>query len=60
MGLWTTALETFWASEERGVQSCLAGIALRELDFADVCEWLGPPCVVPVVIKSLLFPAATD
>jgi ethanolamine utilization protein EutA len=36
------------------------GIALRELDFVDVGEWLDPPGVVPVVIKSLLFPAATD
>lgn len=35
------------------------GIALRELDFVDVGEWLTPPGVVPVVIKSLLFPAAT-
>ena len=31
------------------------GIALRELDFVDVGEWLDPPGVVPVVIKSLLF-----
>jgi ethanolamine utilization protein EutA len=36
------------------------GIALRELDFVDVGERLDPPGVVPVVIKSLLFPAATD
>ena len=33
------------------------GIQLRELDFVDVGEWLDPPGVVPVVIKSLLFPA---
>lgn len=33
------------------------GIALRELDFVDVGELLDPPGVVPVVIKSLLFPA---
>jgi ethanolamine utilization protein EutA len=33
------------------------GIALRELDFVDVGEWLDPPGVVPVVIKSLLFPS---
>ena len=26
----------------------------------DVGEWLDPPGVVPVVIESLLFPAATD
>ncbi len=32
------------------------GIQLRELDFVDVGEWLDPPGVVPVVIKSLLFP----
>ena len=33
------------------------GIALRELDFVDVGELLDPPGVVPVVIKSLLFPS---
>ena len=33
------------------------GIKLRELDFVDVGELLDPPGVVPVVIKSLLFPA---
>lgn len=33
------------------------GIALRELDFVDVGEVLDPPGVVPVVIKSLLFPS---
>ena len=33
------------------------GISLRELDFVDVGEWLDPPGVVPLVIKSLLFPA---
>jgi ethanolamine utilization protein EutA len=33
------------------------GIQLRELDFVDVGELLDPPGVVPVVIKSLLFPA---
>ena len=32
------------------------GLQLRELDFVDVGEWLDPPGVVPVVIKSLLFP----
>lgn len=32
------------------------GIKLRELDFVDVGELLDPPGVVPVVIKSLLFP----
>ena len=43
-----------------GAVVCIDGIALRELDFVDVGEWLNPPGVVPVVIKSLLFPAATD
>lgn len=33
------------------------GIGLRELDFVDVGELIDPPGVVPVVIKSLLFPA---
>jgi ethanolamine utilization protein EutA len=32
------------------------GVQLRELDFVDVGEMLDPPGVVPVVIKSLLFP----
>ena len=32
------------------------GISLRELDFVEVGAWLDPPGVVPVVIKSLLFP----
>ena len=36
------------------------GIALRKLDFVDVGDWLDPPGGVPVVIESLLFPAATD
>lgn len=34
------------------------GIQLRELDFVDVGELLDPPGVVPVVIKSLLFPVS--
>lgn len=42
-----------------GAVVCIDGIALRELDFVDVGEWLDPPGVVPVVIKSLLFPTAT-
>lgn len=33
------------------------GIKLRELDFVDVGELLFPAGVVPVLIKSLLFPA---
>lgn len=33
------------------------GIQLRELDFVDIGERLDPPGVVPVVIKSLLFPS---
>ncbi|WP_306395616.1 ethanolamine ammonia-lyase reactivating factor EutA [Telluria beijingensis] len=35
------------------------GIALRELDFIDIGAVLEPSGVVPVVIKSLLFHAAT-
>jgi ethanolamine utilization protein EutA len=31
------------------------GIDLKELDFIDIGEFLTPPGVVPVVIKSLLF-----
>ena len=33
------------------------GITLRELDFVDVGALLLPAGVVPIVIKSLLFPA---
>lgn len=33
------------------------GIALRQLDFVDVGELVDPQGVVPVVIKSLLFPS---
>jgi ethanolamine utilization protein EutA len=33
----------------------LDGLELRELDFIDLGEYLSPPGVVPVVIKSLLF-----
>ncbi len=36
------------------------GLQLRELDFIDVGELLDPPGVVPVVIKSLLFPGAAQ
>jgi ethanolamine utilization protein EutA len=43
-----------------GTLISIDGIALRELDFVDVGEWLNPPGVVPVVIKSLLFPASVD
>lgn len=31
------------------------GIGLKDLDFVDIGEFLNPPGVVPVVIKSLLF-----
>jgi len=34
------------------------GIQLREFDFVDIGEVIRPADVVPVVIKSLLFPAA--
>ncbi|MDB5748222.1 MAG: eutA [Massilia sp.] len=35
----------------------LDGVTLRALDFVDVGAMLDPPGVLPVVIKSLLFPA---
>jgi len=41
---------------ERGVIS-IDGIELRELDYVDIGAPLEPADVVPVVIKSLLFPA---
>ncbi|HEX7403560.1 MAG TPA: ethanolamine ammonia-lyase reactivating factor EutA, partial [Usitatibacter sp.] len=34
------------------------GIALKEFDFVDIGEMIRPADVVPVVIKSLLFPGA--
>lgn len=40
-----------------GSIASIDGIQLRELDFVDVGEWLDPPGVVPVVIKSLIFSA---
>ncbi len=43
-----------------GALVSIDGISLRELDFVDVGEWLDPPGVVPVVIKSLLFPASPE
>ncbi|SNS47777.1 ethanolamine utilization protein EutA [Noviherbaspirillum humi] len=40
---------------EDGVVS-IDGVQLRPLDFVDIGELIDPPGVVPVVIKSLLFP----
>lgn len=34
---------------------CLDGVTLRELDYVDIGEIIRPSCVVPLVIKSLLF-----
>lgn len=44
--------------EETGLRRdliALDGIELTELDFIDIGQYLNPPGVVPVVIKSLLF-----
>jgi ethanolamine utilization protein EutA len=44
--------------EEMGLAGPLLsidGVQLEELDFVDVGEYVDPPGVVPVVIKSLLF-----
>jgi ethanolamine utilization protein EutA len=44
--------------EEAGLRRdliALDGIELAELDFVDIGEYLNPPGVVPVVVKSLLF-----
>jgi ethanolamine utilization protein EutA len=38
---------------------CLDGLALQELDYVDIGELIRPSHVVPLVIKSLLFTAAT-
>ena len=42
-----------------GSLAAVDGVSLRELDFVDLGEVLEPAGVVPVVIKSLLFPVAT-
>lgn len=34
---------------------CIDGVQLKDLDFIDIGEFMDPPGVVPVVIKSLLF-----
>jgi ethanolamine utilization protein EutA len=38
-----------------GPFAAIDGVQLQELDFVDVGEFVDPPGVVPVVIKSLLF-----
>ncbi|WFU51443.1 ethanolamine ammonia-lyase reactivating factor EutA [Sinorhizobium terangae] len=43
---------------ELGIQSHLIsidGVRLKDLDFVDLGEFMNPPGVIPVVIKSLLF-----
>jgi len=40
----------------RGKLVSIDGVQLRELDYVDIGALLDPPGVVPVVIKSLLFP----
>jgi ethanolamine utilization protein EutA len=37
---------------------CIDGIQLKEFDYVDIGEPIQPADVVPVVIKSLLFPGA--
>jgi ethanolamine utilization protein EutA len=39
-----------------GPVASIDGVQLQELDFVDLGELISPPGVVPVVIKSLLFP----
>jgi ethanolamine utilization protein EutA len=46
-------LEEEWGSGLRLIS--IDGIQLKELDFVDLGEFLDPPGIVPVVIKSLLF-----
>jgi ethanolamine utilization protein EutA len=44
--------------EETGLRRdliVLDGVELSELDYIDIGEYLDPPGVLPVVIKSLLF-----
>jgi ethanolamine utilization protein EutA len=43
---------------ELGIHSHLIsvdGVRLKDLDFVDLGEFMNPPGVIPVVIKSLLF-----
>ena len=51
-------------TEETGLRRPLVvvdGVELTDFDFIDVGEYLSPPGVLPVLIKSLLFaPAFTD
>jgi ethanolamine utilization protein EutA len=49
-------------TEEAGLRRdliALDGIELTELDFIDIGQYLDPPGVMPVVIKSLLFAGVT-
>jgi len=44
--------------EDLGIQNdfyCIDGITLNDLDFIDVGEFIDPPGVLPIVIKSLIF-----
>ena len=43
-----------------GALVSIDGVQLQELDFVDVGEMISPPGVVPVVIKSLVFPTSTS
>lgn len=50
-------------TEETGLRRrliVLDGLELAEFDFIDVGEYLNPPGVLPVLIKSLLFASGTD
>lgn len=50
-------------TEETGLRRrliVLDGVELADFDFIDVGEYLDPPGVLPVVIKSLLFAAGAD
>ena len=47
--------------DEAGVEGpvvSIDGVQLQELDYVDVGELISPPGVVPVVIKSLIFPTS--
>jgi hypothetical protein len=49
-------------TEETGLRRRLVvvdGVELTDFDFIDVGEYLNPPGVLPVLIKSLLFAAVS-
>jgi ethanolamine utilization protein EutA len=38
---------------------CLDGVSVRDFDYLDIGEVMEPSGVVPLMVRSLLFPQAT-